>query len=172
MLNWLKELLKNSGIEDIKADEIVSNINREIPKYMIPKIKYNKIAKSKKDLEVQLKAANDAIVELKRSNKVTEELQSKIEQCKRELGVLKTNDKVKINNLTLDNAIKFALRDNNVKYEDLLIGKFDRDKLTINKDGIVEGLEDQIKELKETYKDLFTDPLGGFSNSRGIVILL
>jgi hypothetical protein len=43
------------------------------------------------------------------------------------------------------------------------MSKFDREKLTIKEDGSIEGLADQIKSLKEGYKDLFEQPLSGRS---------
>ena len=47
------------------------------------------------------------------------------------------------------------------KYPDLLMSKFDRTKLVLNDDGTVTGLDEQLRGLKETYKDMFNQPLGG-----------
>ena len=41
------------------------------------------------------------------------------------------------------------------------MSKFDREKLKVKDDGSIEGLEDQFKSVKEGYKDLFEQPLGG-----------
>lgn len=167
-MDWLKELLKNAGIEDTKIDEIVGNINKEIPKYLIPKDKYNEVAESKKDLETQLNTANTTIADLKKGNKDNEDLQGKIKQYETDLETLKADSETKIKNLTLDNAIKLALKDNKAKHEDLLVGKVDREKLVIKEDGKIEGLDDQIKGLKETYKDLFVEPVSGTTpNNQG-----
>lgn len=160
-MDWLKELLKNAGIEDTKIDEIVGSFNKEVPKYLIPKDKYNELSEAKKDLETQLNTANTTIADLKKGNKDNEELQNKIKQYETDLETLKADSETKIKNLTLDSAIKLALKDNKAKHEDLLIGRFDREKLTIKEDGTIEGLEDQIKGLKEAYKDLFEQPLSG-----------
>ena len=40
------------------------------------------------------------------------------------------------------------------------VWKIDRTKLKIKEDGSVEGLEDQVKSLKETYKDMFKTKTG------------
>lgn len=167
-MDWLKDLLKNAGIEDTKIDEIVGSFNKEVPKYLIPKDKYNELSESKKDLETQLNTANTTITDLKKGNKDNEELQGKIKQYETDLETLKADSETKIKNLTLDNAIKLALKDNKAKHEDLLVGRFDREKLTIKEDGTIEGLDDQIKGLKETYKDLFVEPITGATpNNKG-----
>lgn len=167
MMDWLKEILKNSGIEDEKIDELVGSINKELPKHFIPKNKYNEIAEIRKDLEEQLNTANATIEELKKSNKDNEELQKQIKQYEEQLKNLKAESEAKIRDLTLDNAIKLALKEN-AKYDDLLIGKVDKSKLIIKEDGTIEGLEEQIKTLKEDYKELFVEPLGGYTpNNKG-----
>lgn len=167
-MDWLKEILKNSGIEDEKIDELVGSINKELPKYFIPKNKYNEIAEIRKDLEEQLNTANATIEELKKSNKDNEELQKQIKQYEEQIKNLKAESETKIRDLTLDNAIRLALKENKAKYDDLLIGKVDKSKLTIKEDGTIEGLEEQIKTLKETYKELFVEPLGGYTpNNNG-----
>lgn len=166
-MDWLKELLKNAEIEDEKVDELIANINKEVPKYFIPKAKYNELSEVKKNLEQQLSTANSTIEELKKSNKDNEELQKQIKQYEEQLENLKAESEAKIRDLTLDNAIKLALKEN-AKYDDLLIGKVDKSKLIIKEDGTIEGLEEQIKTLKEDYKELFVEPLGGYTpNNKG-----
>lgn len=161
MMDWLKEILKNSGIEDEKIDELVGSINKELPKHFIPKNKYNEIAEIRKDLEEQLNTANATIEELKKSNKDNEELQKQIKQYEEQLKNLKAESEAKIRDLTLDNAIRLALKENKAKFDDLLIGKVDKSKLTIKEDGTIEGLDEQINTLKETYKELFIEPVSG-----------
>ena len=64
-------------------------------------------------------------------------------------------------NLTLDSAIEKALSKANAKHGDLLSTKINKEKLVIGEDGKVTGLDDQLKELKETYKDLFEEKISG-----------
>ena len=73
----------------------------------------------------------------------------------------------KIRDLRLDNEIKLKLKESKAKYEDLLIEKFDRDKLIINEDGTVEGLDDQLEALQTTYKEMFGEKqIGGHVPNR------
>nr|PZN07633.1 MAG: hypothetical protein DIU64_12020 [Caldicoprobacter oshimai] len=162
-MDWIKEILKNAGIEEAKIDEIVGVISKELPKHFIPKDKYNEVAEAKKQLEANLTERDKQLKELAEKVKGNEELEKQIKDLQEANKKAKEEYEAKIKNITLDNAIKLALKEHKAKYEDLLVGKFDKSKLTIKEDGTVEGLEEQIKALKENYKDLFEQPLKGFS---------
>ena len=70
--------------------------------------------------------------------------------------------------MKLDNAIKLKLKEGNAKYEDLLVSKFDKSKLTIKEDGTVQGLDEQYKVVNESYGDLFGKGVTGNSpNNKG-----
>ncbi|MFX0547918.1 phage scaffolding protein [Hathewaya histolytica] len=159
-----KEFLKNQGLSDEQINKILSGM-KENKIYTTSEEnmeeRYNKLKEQKEDLENQLGTANTALEELKKSNKGNEELQVKIKQYETDLEALKTESEFKIRNLTIDSAIKGLLKDNKAKYEDLLISKFDKEKLVIKDDGTIEGLEDQFKGIKEGYKDLFEQQITG-----------
>lgn len=158
------ELLKVQGCTDEQITKI-ENAMKENKIYTTNEEnieeRYSKMKGQKEDLEAQLKTASGTITTLKKDNADNEDLQKKVKTYEDDIKTLKKDSETKIKNLTLDNAIKLALKDNNAKYEDLLAGKFDRDKLTIKEDGTVEGITDQIKTLQEGYKDLFTQSVTG-----------
>lgn len=158
-MDWLKELLKNAGIEDTKVDEIVGNVNKEIPKYLIPKDKYNEVAESKKDLETQLNTANTTIADLKEGNKDNEALQATIKTHETTIATMKTDYENKIREMSIQSAIRSKLTD--TKYPELLETKFDKTKLSVSEDGTVLGVEEQLTAIKEQYKDLFVPTVTG-----------
>lgn len=160
-MDWLKELLKKAGIEEPKVDGVIGDISKELPKYFIPKDKFNEINEAKKQLEADIKERDEQLKGLGDKVKGNEELEKQIEELQETNKKAKEEYETKIKNVTLDNAIRLALKDNRAKYDDLLMSKFDREKLTVKDDGTIEGLEDQIKSLKEGYKDLFEQPLKG-----------
>ncbi len=160
-MDWLKELLKKAGVEDAKVDEIVGNINKELPKNFIPKDKYNEVSEAKKQLESDIKERDKQLKDLGDKAKGNEELEKQIKELQETNKKAKKEYEAKIKNVTLDNAIKLALKDSKAKYDDLLMSKFDREKLSIKEDGSIEGLEEQMKSIKENYKDLFEQPLKG-----------
>lgn len=63
--------------------------------------------------------------------------------------------------MKFDSAIEKALT--GAKHMDLLSTKFDRTKLKLNDKDEVEGIEEQLKAIKESYKDLFTTEKSGRS---------
>jgi len=167
----LEEMLKAQGLTDEQISKITSGM-KENKIYITSEEnieeRYQKLKEQKADLETQVSTATTTIADLKKGNKDNEELQGKITQYETDLATLKADSESKIKNITIDNAIKLALKDNKAKHEDLLIGKFDREKLVLKEDGKIEGLEDQIKGFKESYKELFEQPLGGTTpNNKG-----
>lgn len=87
-MDWLKELLKKAGIEEAKVDEIVGNINKELPKYFMPKDKYNEVNEAKKQLESDIKERDKQLKDLGDKVKGNEELEKQIKELQ------ETNKKV------------------------------------------------------------------------------
>ena len=156
-MGWLRKLIegakkKEDGSLDI--EELMKQINTEFPKNAVPKDKYN-------DVSEQLKTANTTITELKKNNGDNEGLQTKVKEYEDTIKTQKADYDAKVRNLTLDSAIEKALTGAKAKHSDLLSNKIDREKLLISEDGKVTGLNEQVKGLKETYKDLFEEKISG-----------
>ncbi|KMT21586.1 phage scaffolding protein [Clostridium cylindrosporum] len=159
-----EELLKAQGL----SDEQITGVLRDMKYNKIYTTslenadeRYQKLKGQKEDIQGQLDTANSTIKELKKNNADNEALQKTIKDHEATIETLKKDSEAKIRNITLDSAINNLLLKNNAKHSDLLLGKFDRDKLVIKEDGSIEGLEEQFKGMKETYKDLFQVSLGG-----------
>ena len=148
------------GLSEEQADKVLAAHKEEL-KGFIPKARFDEVNDAKKDLEKQLEDRDKQLKDLQEKVKGNEELEKAIKELQEANKKAVADYEAKIKNITLDNAIKLALKEHKAKYEDLLLGKFDRDKLNIKEDGTIEGLEEQIKALKEGYKDLFEQPLSG-----------
>ncbi|MGG7160233.1 phage scaffolding protein [Clostridium baratii] len=160
----LEELLKAQGLDDDQVKSILGAMKKEkIYTTNLENIeeRYNKLKGQKEDLEGQLNTANSTIKDLKKNNVDNEELQKTIKQHEDTIKTQKAEYESKVRNLTLDSAINSALTKAKAKHSDLLASKIDRDKLVINEDGTVTGLDEQLKGFKETYKDMFEVTLGG-----------
>lgn len=160
----LEELLKAQRLDDNQVKSILEAMKKEkIYTTNLENIeeRYNKLKGQKEDLEGQLNTANSTIKDLKKNNADNEELQKTIKQHEDTIKTQKAEYESKVRNLTLDSAINSALTKAKAKHSDLLASKFDRDKLVINEDGTVTGLDEQLKGFKETYKDMFEITLGG-----------
>lgn len=155
-----KEQLLQMGLSEEQADKVLAAHKEELKGY-IPKARFDEVNDAKKDLENQLKDRDKQLKELQEKVKGNEELEKTIKDLQESNKKAVADYEAKIKNITLDNAIRLALKEHKAKDQDLLLGKFDRDKLAIKEDGTIEGLEEQIKAMKEGYKDLFEQPLSG-----------
>lgn len=149
-MDWLQKILENAVYGDdgkLNVEATMKKINEEAAKHIVAKEQYNTKVK-------ELDTANDTIKDLKKSNGDNEELQKTIKQ-------LQKNHEAELKGMKIDSAITKILADNKAKHPDLLAGKFDREKLLVTDDGKVTGLDDQLKGLKEIYKDMFTQTVAG-----------
>lgn len=155
-MEWLRKLLEGAKIVDGKLDveALMKDVNTEFPKNAVPKETFN-------DINTQLKTANATIADLKKNNVDNEKLQQTIKDHEATIKTQKSDYETKVRNLTLDSAIEKALNNANAKHGDLLSSKIDREKLVIGNDGKVTGLDEQIKGLKDNYKDLFEEKITG-----------
>lgn len=156
-MDWLQKILENAvygddGKLDITAT--MKKINEEASKHIVPKEQYNTKVK-------ELDTANDTIKDLKKNNGDNEELQKTIKTHEATIKQLQKDHETEMKGIRIDSAITKLLADNKAKHPDLLAGKFDREKLIVGDDGKVTGLDDQLKGLKETYKDMFTQTVAG-----------
>lgn len=129
------------------------------------------------ELTGQLTQANSVIEErdkqlseLKNSTGDIETLKSKITQLEADNKTAAEKYQNDLKDLKLSNAIKLAIN-GKVHDEEIASGLFDKSKLILNDDGKVTGLDDQLKNLKETKAFLFKeekaqeqpkDPMTGF----------
>lgn len=158
-----KELLKSIVGEEqttailngMKEKKIYISSNENVDE------RYTKLKGQKEDLEQQLATANTTITDLKKATKGNEDLQKKLTDYESKIQTLQQESEAKVRNLTLDYAIEKLLTTNNAKHVDLLKAQFNRDQLEIAEDGIIKGLDDQFKAIKESYSDLFQAQLTG-----------
>lgn len=113
-----------------------------------------------------IESLNTQITDLTAQNRtVTESLEAfdgiDVEELKNRAETIKNEYEEKIKNMTLDSAIEKILTSSKAKHTSLLSGKFDKSKLTIEKDGTIKGLDEQLASIKESYNDLFVPEVQG-----------
>ena len=155
-----KEQLLELGLTEEQSDKVL-NLHKESLTGFIPKARFDEVNETKKELEQQIVERDNQLKDLQDKVKGNEELEKTIKELQETNKKAIADYEARIKNITLDNSIRLALKEHKAKYEDLLLGKFDRDKLAIKEDGTIEGLDEQIAALKENYKDLFEQPLSG-----------
>lgn len=152
------EFLKGLGLTEEQIKSIMAENGKDIE---AEKEKSKAATTELEDTKTQLKTANSTITELKKNNGDNETLQKTIKDHEETIKTQKADYEAKVRNLTLDSAIEKALAGAKAKHSDLLSTKIDREKLLISEDGKVSGLDEQLKGLKETYKDLFEEKISG-----------
>lgn len=154
-MEWLKELLKNAGLEESKIDEFVAEFNKEVPKHLIPKEKFNEVSEAKRKAEETLGERDKQLEELSKSAGASEELKKQIETLQNENKTAKEKYETEAKELKLNTALKLSLA-GKVHDPDIVLGLLDKTKLELDEnDNIKAGLDDQIKSLQESKAFLF-----------------
>lgn len=157
------------------ADEQISKIQASMKENKIYETslenadeRYNKLKTQKDDLKSQLDTANTTIEDLKKNNKDNETLQNTIKEHETTIENLKKEAEAKDFNYALDTALKESKCKNTKAIKALL----DIEGIKLN-EGKFEGLEEQLKTLKESDSYLFdtgeqqTPPGSGFNPTGG-----
>ena len=153
-MEWLKELLKNAGVENI--DDLESKIAKELPKYFKPAKEFN-------DVSEKLKTANAEVETLKTSQK---SIQDEYENYKKgSISKEEYENKVKEIQAEADKNVKQSKFDSKLDFK--LISKeigakdpkeirahLDTSKISLDGENFI-GLDEQIKPLKENKAYLF-----------------
>lgn len=161
-MEWLKALLEKATIKDgvLDIDALMADIKTEFPKNAVPKSDFNTLNDTKKDLEQQIKDRDKQLKDLQDKAKGNEELEKTIKDLQEANKTTKESYETKLKDITINSAIQAKLTD--AKHPELLIGKFDKTKISLSEDGTtVFGIDEQLVALKETYKDLFTPVVKG-----------
>ena len=153
-----RKFLEELGLTKEQIDNVMAENGKDIE---AEKEKAATTTAELEDVKNQLKEANSTITDLKKNNVDNKALQTKVKEYEDTIKNQKTDYEAKVRNLNLDSAIEKALNNANAKHGDLLSSKIDREKLVIGNDGKVTGLDEQIKGLKDNYKDLFEEKITG-----------
>jgi hypothetical protein len=157
-MEMTKEQLIEMGLTEEQANKVLS-AHTEALKGFIPKARFDEVNNTKKELEGQITDRDKQLKELQKKVKGNEELEKTIKDLQETNKATKEQYEAKIKDMTINAAIQAKLTD--ARYPDLLISKFDKSKLSIAEDGTVLGIDEQLKTLKESYKDLFKPSLKG-----------
>lgn len=147
-----KDDLITLGLTEEMAQKTIGYF-ASILKEFIPKSRFKEVNEAKKDFEQRLKECigrMESLQEKLRSDEISDitirNLQSDNEAMEAQLNA-------KIREMGIKLAIRTKLSGS--KYPDLLVEEFDMNKLTVNEDGTVTGIDEQVVILQEKYADLF-----------------
>ena len=165
------EILKNCGVEEEKANEIVKAMN-EAKVYTTNlenvDVRYNKLQEQKKQLEEASKAYQKQLEELTKNNADVEALNKLVEQLQLSNKELEENHSKEMHNLQFNFALEGALTNAKSKNNKALKALLNMDNIKYQ-EGKLEGLQEQIEALQKDASYLFdldTTPqnTGGLGN--------
>lgn len=149
----LIDILKAQGLTDEQINKITASMKEnKVYETSLENAdeRYSKMKGKKEDFEGQLKTANDTISDLKKNNTDNETLQKAIKDHEATIENLKKEAETK----DFDYALDTALKESKCKNTKALKALLNMEVIKVNGDK-VEGLEDQLKTLKESDSYLF-----------------
>ena len=154
-MEWIKALIeKHTKDGELNQEELIKDINKEFPKYAVPKEQYNALAETRKKLEEDLETRDEQLEKLKGID--LDGLKEQIETLQKENQTAKETYEKELKEIQLNNAIKLAIN-GRVHDEDIVSQLIKKDELVLSEDGKVVGLDEQINSLKETKGFLFIE---------------
>ncbi|MCH5186825.1 MAG: phage scaffolding protein [Oscillospiraceae bacterium] len=144
MLEWLKGILG-----DGYTDEVDKKISAEIGKNFVSKTDFNTVNSAKKQLEDALKERDGQLEELKKSSGDNEALRKQIEQLQANNTEQTKRHKAEIERLRIDAAVEAALMSAGAKNTKAAKALLNLEGAKLGADGSVEGLQAQLKTLRE-----------------------
>jgi DNA repair exonuclease SbcCD ATPase subunit len=172
------EILKNCGVEEEKANEIVKAMN-EAKIYTTNlenvDVRYNKLQEQKKQLEEASKTYQKQLEELTKNNADVEALNKLVEQLQLSNKELEENHSKEMHNLQFNFALEGALTNAKSKNNKALKALLNMDNIKYQ-EGKLEGLQEQIEALQKDASYLFdlettpanTGGLGSFGRNNQI----
>ena len=151
------EILKNCGVEEEKANEIVKAMN-EAKIYTTNlenvDVRYNKLQEQKKQLEEASKTYQKQLEDLTKNNADVEALNKLVEQLQLSNKELEENHSKEMYNLQFDFALESALNNAKCKNNKALKALLDMNSIKYQ-EGKLEGLNTQIEALQKDASYLF-----------------
>ena len=155
-MEWLKELLKNAGIENV--EELEKNIAKELPKHFKPASEFNEVNEKLKTANAEIETLKSTQTSIqteyenyKKGSITQADYDAKVKEIQDE-----ANNKIKQNNF--DNKLALKLMSKEVDAKDVIDirANLDLSKISLDGENFI-GLDEQIKSLKERKAYLFNE---------------
>lgn len=146
------------GISEDLAEKAAEASKEEFKDY-VPRTRLNEEIQKKKNAEEALSSVKSELENLKSSAGDSAALRDQIKKLQDDLKDKESKHTAEIAEMKMTNAITAALG-STARDADLVAGLLDKTKLILGDDGKVAGLDEQIKNIKESKPYLFTDDKG------------
>lgn len=141
-----KDLIQDETLDPEQKTKAILKLHHEELNLVKEELK-----KESEALQAQLDEADKAFKKLKKENEGNEALQQTIETHEATIKELEQQ----IKDTKIENAIEIALTREGARNVSLTAKAVERDLITIDKDGNIVGLDEQLKKLKESEDTAF-----------------
>ncbi|WP_070000043.1 phage scaffolding protein [Cellulosilyticum sp. I15G10I2] len=152
----MKKLLVDLGIDQEIIKKIITGMKRaKVYTTSLERAdeRYTKLKKQYELLKKQLELANSEIDRWQKLNDYNEILKAEIDAYRMKIDTIKIDYDSQLCSLIFDNALSKKLEDFDAKYHQLLINAFNKDKLVLEEDGSIKGLDEQYEAIKAKYAE-------------------
>lgn len=126
-------------------------------KEFVPRMRMNEVIEENKTLKQTVSDRDKQLETLKKSSGDSEELKKQIEDLQQQNETNKAAYEKEMAKLRLDNAVEAALAAAGAKNVKAVRSLFDAEKLKLDDDGKVDGLEEQISAVKKSDPYMFAE---------------
>lgn len=147
-----RDLLKEHGFSEEQINLVMAENGKDVNSL---KEQINNLTGERDGLQKQIDDRDKQLTTLKKSAKDNEELQSQIKQLQDENKTAKQNYQDQLAKQNKSFKIEGALRDAKAKNIKTVLPLIDTDKVSVNKDGSLTGLSEQIDAVKKDNSFLF-----------------
>ncbi|MBD5103732.1 MAG: hypothetical protein HDT47_02585 [Ruminococcaceae bacterium] len=148
-----KEDLIVMGLSEEQAKKVMDSLDGNY----VTKARFNEVNEENKSLKQTVVDRDKQLEDLKKSSGDSAELKKQIEDLQQQNSVNKAAYEKEMAKLRLDNAVETALAAAGAKNVKAVRSLFDTDKLKLDDDGKVDGLEEQINAVKKSDPYMFAE---------------
>lgn len=157
-IKGLTEIIKNIRADaNLTTEQVEEELQKALATDWIPKGKFNEQGEEIKMLKKQAEDNAALMKELKASADASDELKKKVDELTASSAKDKEAYEATIAKMRLDSAVEKSLGGVNAKKPSDIVRFLDMTKLKLKDDGSVDGLEDQVAQLKKESAYLFNE---------------
>ncbi len=147
-----RDLLKEHGFSEEQINLVMAENGKDVNSL---KEQINNLTGERDGLQKQIDDRDKQLTTLKKSAKDNEELQSQIKQLQDENKTAKQNYQDQLSKQNKSFKIEGALRDAKAKNIKTVLPLIDTEKVSVNDDGTLNGLSEQLDNIKQDNGFLF-----------------
>lgn len=159
--------LKELGLADDQIEGVMKSYNADIEPL---KTKLANATKESDSYKQTVEDRDKQLSDLKKQSGDNKDLQTKIEELQNTNKEEKAKHQSELAGVKKDSAIRLALMNSKAKDPNLLMKSLDTDKISINDEGKLDGLKDQVDSFKKGHEYMFNqgepkpkNPINAFS---------